>query len=82
MPMLIIRSSIIDDETGEPVHPTLDLRSNAEAMAILEAAIKSSSTGKMEMVGGEVWSLRSHDCDPCCGGRARPEEMAELLGVE
>jgi predicted dehydrogenase len=69
-------------ETGEPVHPTLDLRSNAEAMAILEAAIKSSSTGKMEMVGGEVWSLRSHECDPCCGGRARPEEMAELLGVE
>ncbi len=78
----IAEEFIFHIETGEPVHPTLDLRFNADAMAILDAAIKSSSTGKMEMVGGEVWTLRSHECDPCCGGRPRPEEMAELLGVE
>jgi predicted dehydrogenase len=39
-------------ETGEPVHPTLDLRLNAEVMAILDAGVRSASSGRLELVSG------------------------------
>ena len=44
-------------ETGEPLHPTLDMRFNLEAMAILDAGIRSAATGKWELVDNQVWSI-------------------------
>lgn len=37
-------------ETGDPPHPTLDPRFNAEVMAILEAGIRSAATGQLVSV--------------------------------
>ncbi len=37
-------------ETGEPLHPTLDPRFNLEAMAILDAGIRSAASGRVEPV--------------------------------
>jgi len=42
-------------ETGDPVHPTLDARFNLETMAVLDAGLRSSRTGKLEMVDSSVW---------------------------
>ncbi|MDF2724817.1 MAG: hypothetical protein K0Q59_4492, partial [Paenibacillus sp.] len=36
--------------TGEPLHPTLDLPLNLDALAALDAGIRSASSGKMETV--------------------------------
>ena len=44
-------------ETGEPLHPTLGLLFNLQAMAILDAGIRSAASGKMEMVNNETWCL-------------------------
>lgn len=38
-------------ETGDPLHPTLDLPINLHAMAILDAGIRSIASGKLELVG-------------------------------
>ena len=37
-------------ETGEPLHPTLDVAMNLEAMAILDAGVRSATSGKLELV--------------------------------
>jgi predicted dehydrogenase len=37
-------------ETGAPLHPALDMRFNAEAMAILDAGVRSASSGRLETV--------------------------------
>ncbi len=37
-------------ETGEPLHPTLEVGFNVQAMAILSAGAQSACTGKMEIV--------------------------------
>jgi predicted dehydrogenase len=37
-------------ETGEPLHPTLDMMQNLEVMAILDAGIRSAASGKLELV--------------------------------
>ncbi len=42
-------------ETGEPVHPTLDAYFNLDAMAILDAGIRSAASGKMELVNDFTW---------------------------
>jgi len=42
-------------ETGEPVHQTLEMMFNLEAMAILDAGVRSTSTGKSEMVENASW---------------------------
>jgi predicted dehydrogenase len=44
-------------ETGEPLHPTLDPLFNLQAMAILDAGIRSAASGKMEMVNNETWCI-------------------------
>ncbi len=51
------RASIGDEflhhlETGEPLHPTLDLPINLAAVAILDAGIRSAESGAAELVAG------------------------------
>lgn len=43
--------------TGDRLHPTLEMMFNLEAMAILDAGIRSAATGKMEMVDSPAWSI-------------------------
>jgi predicted dehydrogenase len=42
-------------ETGEPLHPTLGVDFNLEAMAILDAGIRSAASGKLEPVNDATW---------------------------
>jgi predicted dehydrogenase len=44
-------------ETGEPLHPTLQVGHNLEAMAILDAGIRSAASGAQELVNDAVWSI-------------------------
>jgi len=44
-------------ETGEPLHPTLDIPLNLDAMAILDAGIHSAKSGKIELVNNENWCI-------------------------
>ena len=44
-------------ETGEPLHPTLDPAFNLEAMAILDAGIRSAASGKVELVNDVRWCI-------------------------
>lgn len=43
-------------EKNTPLHPTLDLEINLDAMAILDAGIRSSKSGKMEFVNDITWN--------------------------
>jgi predicted dehydrogenase len=43
--------------TGAPVHPTLEMLFNLEAMAILDAGLRSAASGRLEMVQGPTWEL-------------------------
>jgi len=44
-------------ETDEPLHITLDPMFNLEAMAILDAGIRSAASGKLEMVNNPTWCI-------------------------
>jgi predicted dehydrogenase len=44
-------------ETSEPLHPTLEMLFNLEVMAILDAGVRSASSGKLEMVDNAVWRI-------------------------
>jgi predicted dehydrogenase len=44
-------------ETGEPVHPTLDMTFNLDAMAILDAGLRSADSGKLEAVENPTWCI-------------------------
>ncbi|MHB1318174.1 MAG: Gfo/Idh/MocA family protein [Anaerolineae bacterium] len=44
-------------ETGEPLHPTLQLDLNLEAMAILDAGIRSAASGSLELVNDVRWAI-------------------------
>jgi hypothetical protein len=44
-------------ETGEPLHPTLDVALNLDAQAILDAGIRSAASGKQEPVDNAVWCI-------------------------
>ena len=44
-------------ETGEPVHETLQPDFNLDAEAILDAGIRSSTSGKMELVNNWTWGV-------------------------
>lgn len=44
-------------ETGEPLHPTLDLSTNLDAVSILDAGIRSSQSLKMELVRDACWTI-------------------------
>jgi predicted dehydrogenase len=56
------RSTIAEEfvhhlETGEPVHTTLEMNYNLEVMAILDAGIRSTESGKLETVDSAAWRL-------------------------
>ena len=44
-------------ETGEPLHPTLEMMFNLEVMAILDAGIRSADSDKLETVDSAVWQI-------------------------
>jgi len=44
-------------ETGEPLHPTLSLPVNLDAMALLDAGIRSANSNKMELVNDGYWCI-------------------------
>jgi glucose-fructose oxidoreductase len=44
-------------ETGEPLHPTLQMGMNLDAMAILDAGIRAAASGKMELVNNATWCI-------------------------
>jgi len=44
-------------ETGEPPHPTMDMMQNLDAMAILDAGIRSATSGKLELVNDVTWCI-------------------------
>ena len=44
-------------ETGGSLHTTLDPMFNLEAMAILDAGIRSAASGKLEMVNNATWCI-------------------------
>jgi predicted dehydrogenase len=44
-------------ETGEPLHPTLQLDLNLDAMAILDAGSRSAASGKIELVNDVRWAI-------------------------
>lgn len=46
-------------EKGTPLHPTLDMRVNLDAMVVLDAALRSARSGKLELAGSEVWTIGS-----------------------
>jgi predicted dehydrogenase len=43
-------------ETGEPLHETLQLDFNLDAMAILDAGIRSAASGHLELVNDARWT--------------------------
>lgn len=44
-------------DTGDPLHPTLEMNFNLEAMAILGAGVRASETGKLELVDNSTWRI-------------------------
>jgi predicted dehydrogenase len=44
-------------ETGEPLHPTVEMMQNLQVMAILDAGIRSAASGKLEMVNNATWCI-------------------------
>jgi predicted dehydrogenase len=44
-------------ETGEPLHETLGMMFNLQAMAILDAGIRSAASGKLETVDNATWCI-------------------------
>jgi len=44
-------------ETGEAVHPTLDMRANLDYLAILDAAVRSAESGRLEIVNNAAWDM-------------------------
>jgi hypothetical protein len=44
-------------ESGEPLHPTLQLPLNLEVMAILDAGIRAANSQKLETVDNAAWRI-------------------------
>jgi predicted dehydrogenase len=44
-------------ESGEPLHPTLQLPLNLEVMAILDAGIRAAASQKLELVDNATWRI-------------------------
>lgn len=44
-------------ETGEALHPTLQMENNLEYMAILDAGLRSTQSGRLEAVDNAAWCL-------------------------
>ncbi len=43
--------------TGEPLHPTLDIPVNIDAMALLDAGLRSAASGKQELLNDIRWNI-------------------------
>ena len=44
-------------ETGEPLHPSLEMMFNLEVMAILDAGVRSAASGRVELVNNAHWCI-------------------------
>jgi hypothetical protein len=44
-------------ETGEPLHPTLQVGLNIEVTAILDAARRSAESAQVELVDNTTWRI-------------------------
>lgn len=44
-------------ETGDALHPTLELGLNLEVMAILDAGVRSADSGQLTPIGSAVWQI-------------------------
>jgi len=44
-------------ETGDPLHPTLEMYQNLDAVAILDAGIRSAASGRLEHVRNRTWCI-------------------------
>lgn len=44
-------------ETSEPLHPSLEMAFNLDVMAILDAGVRSASTGQLELVENATWKI-------------------------
>ncbi len=44
-------------DTGEPLHPTLQIPLNLEVMAILDAGIRAATSQKLELVDNATWRI-------------------------
>lgn len=44
-------------DTGEPLHETLQPEFNIDALAVLDAGIRSSQSGKLELVNNWTWQI-------------------------
>ncbi len=44
-------------ETGEALHPTLEMNLNMEIMAILDAGVRSAASNKLEVVNNSTWCI-------------------------
>ena len=44
-------------ETGDAPHPTMEMMQNLEAMAILDAGIRSAASGKLELLNDATWCI-------------------------
>ncbi|MCL4863738.1 MAG: Gfo/Idh/MocA family oxidoreductase [Caldilineaceae bacterium] len=44
-------------ETGDPLHPTLEVAFNVEAQAILDAGLRSAASQKMELINNATWQI-------------------------
>ncbi len=53
----IAREYIHHLETRQPVHLTLEMMFNLDAMAILDAGLRSTNSGKVELVNNAAWCL-------------------------
>jgi hypothetical protein len=51
----VAKEAIHHFETGEPLHPTLTVPINIDAMAILDAGIRSAASGKLEQCHSAIW---------------------------
>lgn len=51
----IAKEMIHHIETGEPLHPTLDVPVNLQTMAILDAGIRSTQSGGVELIDHGNW---------------------------
>jgi predicted dehydrogenase len=44
-------------DTGEPLHPTLEMTFNLDAMAILDAGVRAADSGQIETVDNATWCI-------------------------
>lgn len=44
-------------ETGDPIQRTMEMMFNLEAMAILDAGVRSADSGKLELVDNATWRI-------------------------